>query len=81
MKASITITLKKSVRDPQGRAIAEALARLGFEQIKDVRQGKHIEIELGEKDIQTAQDDVENMCKKFLTNPIIEDYKIHIKAN
>ena len=81
MKASITITLKKSVRDPQGRAIAEALARLGFDQVQDVRQGKHIEIELGEQDIKTAQNDVENMCQQFLINPIIEDYTIHIKAN
>ena len=55
MKALITITLKKSVRDPQGRAIADALGRLGFDDIQDVRQGKHIEIELDAHDIETAQ--------------------------
>ncbi len=78
MKASITITLKKSVRDPQGRAIADALARLGFDQIAEVRQGKHIEIELGGQDLKTARAEIENMCRKFLINPVIEDYKIEI---
>ena len=81
MKALITITLKKSVRDPQGRAIADALGRLGFDHIQDVRQGKHIEIELDAHDIQTARADVENMCREFLANPVIEDYEIKIESD
>ena len=81
MRALITITLKKSVRDPQGRAIADALARRGFDGIRTVRQGKHIEIELDAHDIQTARADVENMCREFLANPVIEDYKIEIEQN
>ena len=78
MKARIHITLKKGVLDPQGKAIAHALHGLGFDEAGDVRQGKFIEIELNENDAAKAKVRVEEMCKKLLANPVIEDYAVEI---
>ena len=76
MKARIHITLKKGVLDPQGKAIEHALHGLGFDEARDVRQGKFIEIELDEKDAAKARARAEEMCKRLLANTVIEDYTI-----
>ena len=68
MKARITITLKPGVLDPQGKAIAGALHALGFGSVSDVRQGKHIEIEVVETDPGRARAEVERMCEQLLAN-------------
>ena len=76
MKVSTIITLKKEVLDPQGKVIKSALDGMGFNNINEIRQGKYFEIEIDEKDKKKAEEQVENMCKKLLTNLVIEDYKI-----
>ncbi|MGB1548005.1 MAG: phosphoribosylformylglycinamidine synthase subunit PurS [Alphaproteobacteria bacterium] len=76
MKAGVHITLKPSVLDPQGKAIANALKSLGFNGVNQIRQGKYIEIDLAETDPERAREAVEAMCTKLLANPIIEDYEI-----
>lgn len=81
MKAHVHITLKKGVLDPQGKAIENALKTLGFDQVKNVRQGKFIEIELDEKDLTKAEKQVAKMSEKLLANTVIEDYKIDIQEN
>ncbi len=78
MKATVTITLKTGVLDPQGKAIEHALQALGFDGVNDVRQGKVIEIDLQETDPEKAQTTVADMCGKLLANPVIEDYRIEI---
>lgn len=78
MKAKITITLKNGVLDPQGKAIEGALAGLGFEGVSDVRQGKEIELSLAETDEAAARAKAEEMCKKLLANPVMENYSIEI---
>ena len=78
MKARIHITLKPGVHDPQGRAIGNALAALGFADVDDVRQGKYLEIEIGETDRKTASAMAEEMCDKLLANPVIENYTIEL---
>ncbi len=80
MKAKITITLKNGVLDPQGKAIEGALAGLGFAGASDVRQGKVIELELEESDETAARAKAEEMCKKLLANPVMENYAIEIMA-
>jgi len=80
MKAKITITLKGGVLDPQGKAIEGALLGLGFDGARDVRQGKIIEINLDETDETAARARTEEMCKKLLANPVMEDYAIEILA-
>ena len=58
------------------RDIAVALKKFGFKNINDVRQGKYFEIDIDEKNQKKAEEKVEEMCKKLLTNLVIEDYKI-----
>ncbi len=76
MKISVVITLKKDVLDPQGKVIHQTLDGMGFDDIKEVRQGKYFEIDTKETDPKKAKDKVEEMCKKLLANLVIENYKI-----
>ena len=78
MKARVEITLKPGVLDPQGKAIGQALAGLGFAGVGEVRQGKLIELEIAEDDREAARAAVEDMCRKLLANPVIERYAIHL---
>ncbi len=78
MKARVHITLKDGVLDPQGKAVAQALASLGFAGVNDVRQGKYIEIDLDESDPARAREALEDMCRKLLANTVIEDYAIDV---
>ena len=80
MKARIHITPKNGVLDPQGNAIAHALAGLGFEGVGEVRQGKVIEIDLEEADAGKARAAVEAMGTELLANTVIEDYEISIEG-
>ena len=77
MKFSVTVTLKKDVLDPQGKVVQNTLVNLGMNSLKNVRQGKHFEIEIEEKDQNLAEKKINEMCKKLLVNLIIEDYKIN----
>ena len=79
MKAKVYVTLKPSVLDPQGKAIHHSVESLGFNQIKDVRQGKYFEIALDSALSETdAQETAEKIAKKVLANPVIEDYRVEI---
>jgi phosphoribosylformylglycinamidine synthase len=78
MKIRVQVMLKAGVLDPQGKAIGNALATLGFNGIGDVRQGKLIELELAETDRARARQQAEAMCKELLANPVIEDYAIEL---
>lgn len=78
MKARVHVRLKAGVLDPQGKAIGNALAALGFTGIGEVRQGKLIELDLAETDPARARERVEAMCKELLANPVIEDYAIEL---
>ena len=73
MKFSVIITLKKDVLDPQGKVIEQTLKGTGENSLKNLRQGKYIEIDLDESEETKAFNIVENMCKKLLVNLIIED--------
>ena len=77
MKFSITVTLKKDVLDPQGKAVQNTLKNLGFAQLNSIRQGKFFEVELEEKNEVQAKNKVKEMCEKLLVNQIIEDFKIN----
>jgi len=76
MKISVVITLKKDVLDPQGKVIHQTLDDMGFEDINEVRQGKYFEIDTKENDKNKAEAKVDEMCKKLLSNLVIEDFKI-----
>jgi len=78
MKVRVQVMLRREVLDPQGKAIGNALAALGFAGIGEVRQGKLIELELAEPDPVRTREQVEAMCKQLLANPVIEDYTIEV---
>ena len=76
MKISIIVTLKKAVLDPQGKIIKETLENMNFKGIDEVRQGKYFEIQINEKNYEKAKTKAEELCKKLLTNLVIEEYRI-----
>ncbi len=76
MKIKVIVTLKNGVLDPQGKAIQQTLNGMGFENVKEVRQGKYFDIEVNENDEAKGKSKVEDMCKKLLANLVIEDFKI-----
>ena len=76
MKVKVIVTLKSGVLDPQGKAIQQTLNGMGFEKVKDVRQGKYFDIDIDESDEQKAKQSAEEICKKLLANQVIEDFKI-----
>ncbi len=75
-KASISVTLKKSVLDPQGQTVLHALDTLGFSEAKKARVGKYFELNLDSKDKVSAEKRIREMCEKLLINPVIEEYSI-----
>ena len=77
MKVSVIITLKKDVLDPQGKVVQNTLINMGMSNLKNIRQGKHFEIEVDEINTEVARKKIDEMCKKLLVNLIIEDYKIN----
>jgi len=80
VKVKIHVTLKNGVLDPQGKAVGHALESLGFKGVTDVRQGKYIEIDLKETNIDKARDNVDIMCRQLLANTVIENYNIEIEV-
>ena len=78
MKATVTVTLKPGVLDPQGRAIGQALKGLGFAGIGEVRAGKIIELELAETDPTAARAQAEEMARKLLANTVIESFRVEL---
>lgn len=77
--AKITITLKKSILDPQGKAVHHALESLNFLTIQDVRIGKYIELKINSSNIEEAKQQTEDACRKLLANIIMENYSFTIE--
>jgi len=80
-KAKIYVTLKKSVLDPQGKALKHALSTMGFENVNDVRVGKFLEVSLQQENESLAKAKLEEMCGKLLSNPVIEEYSFELNEN
>jgi phosphoribosylformylglycinamidine synthase len=76
MKARVTIMPKSGVLDPQGKAIESALVSLGFDGVASVRQGKIIDLELDANS--ASREQIEEMCRKLLANPVMENFTIEI---
>ncbi|HEX2172223.1 MAG TPA: phosphoribosylformylglycinamidine synthase subunit PurS [Dehalococcoidia bacterium] len=77
--AKVYVTLKPVVNDPEGLTIAGGLRSLGFDSVEDVRSGKYLEIKLDATDRAAASSAVEEMCRKLLANPVIEDYRFEVE--
>ena len=79
LEAEIYIRLKKTVSDPQGLTVKHALQSLGYQNLEEVRVGKFITVKLNSKDKKEAKQKTDEMCRKLLANPIIEDYSFKIE--
>jgi phosphoribosylformylglycinamidine synthase len=81
MKAVVHVSLKSGVLDPQGKAVADTLARMGYGEVEAARVGKVIELELtGAVSRSEAEKRVKEMCEKLLANTVIESYRIDLVA-
>ncbi|MEM0986120.1 MAG: phosphoribosylformylglycinamidine synthase subunit PurS [Pseudomonadota bacterium] len=79
MKATVYVDLKPGVLDPQGKAVADTLGRLGFGEVQGARIGKVIELDLGDSlDRAAAEARVTEMCEQLLANTVIERYRVEI---
>ena len=79
MKAKIEVYLKPGVLDPQGATIKRALETMGYKGIKELRQGKVFYIELEGVKRQEAEKLLEEIARKVLSNPVIEDFRCQIE--
>jgi phosphoribosylformylglycinamidine synthase len=79
LKISAIVTLKKDVLDPQGKVVSQTLKNMGYKNILNLRQGKFFEIEIDEKSKEKCNEIAEEICKKLLSNVVIEDYTINIE--
>ncbi|MBN1689650.1 MAG: phosphoribosylformylglycinamidine synthase subunit PurS [Dehalococcoidia bacterium] len=77
--SKVYITLKPTVNDPQGLTIKGALHNLGFNDVEEVRAGKYIEIKVAAKDLEKARSELQDMCKKLLANPVIENFRFDLE--
>lgn len=78
MKATVTVTFKNGVLEPQGQAVLGSLHSLGFTGVKQVRVGKLIEMELEDGDKAAARKQIAEMCEELLASPVIENYEISL---
>ena len=78
--ARVYVWLKQDVLDPQGRTITKALHELGYGHVSNVRQGKAFDISLDENglDEQELLSSLDEMSKRLLSNPVIEDFKVEL---
>lgn len=81
MRATVTVELKPSVLDPQGKAIAHSLAALGFTNVEDVRVGKLFRITLSGDRLSRDQieQQLRQMCEKLLANTVVESFSYTIE--
>jgi len=79
MRIKIFVRLKEGVLDPQGKAVERSLHSLGYQEVRDVRVGKYIEISLDAPSRPAAEARIREMCDKLLANPVIEDYRFEIE--
>jgi phosphoribosylformylglycinamidine synthase len=78
-KATISITLRPSILDPEGKTVQHALTNLGYEQVSQVRMGKQAEVWIEAEEEEEARRVATEACEKLLANPVTEDFEIHLE--
>lgn len=80
MKAHVYVTLKRTVLDAQGKTVADALRRMDYKNVTDVRQGKYFVLTLEDGlDADAARAEVERIAREVLTNPVIEEFSFNLE--
>jgi phosphoribosylformylglycinamidine synthase subunit PurS len=80
IRARIHVTLRPSILDPQGKAVAHAIGTLGVKGVASVRMGKYIEVTFEGNDTAAAKASTEEICRKLLANPVMEDYRFDVEV-
>ncbi|MBB6670172.1 phosphoribosylformylglycinamidine synthase subunit PurS [Cohnella nanjingensis] len=80
MKATVYVTIKENVLDPQGNAVQGSLHTMGFDEVGKVRIGKYMELDLDTNDRAHAEERIKAMCEKLLANTVIEDYRFELEG-
>ncbi|AWB43387.1 phosphoribosylformylglycinamidine synthase [Paenibacillus sp. CAA11] len=80
IKATVYVTIKQSVLDPQGVAVQGALHSMGFQEVESLRIGKYMELQLDTNDRAEAEARVKTMCEKLLANTVVEDYRFELEG-
>ena len=80
MRVKIFVSLKQGVLDPQGKAIERSLHTLGYREVREVRAGKYVELELDAPSRDAAELRIREICDRLLANPVIEDFRFEIDA-
>ena len=80
MKARVYVTLKKSVFDPQGKTVHDALGSLGYAGVADVRQGKFFELQFEGLSADKARETADDIARRVLANPVIESYRVELEG-
>lgn len=80
IKATVHVTIKESVLDPQGATVQGALHSLGFSEVESLRIGKFMEIELDTDNREEAEQRLKVMCEKLLANTVVEDYRFELEG-
>jgi phosphoribosylformylglycinamidine synthase len=78
--ARVYVSPRPSVRDPEGSTILDGLRQLGFGTVEIVRGGRYFEIMLEAESGQSAEEQVDLMCRKLLANPVIEQYRFDLQV-
>ncbi len=79
MRARVTVYPRREILDPQGKAIGEALRRVGFGEVVAVRAGKSFEIELAVEDSEEAEASLRKMCERLLANTVVEEFEVELE--
>ncbi len=77
-EARVEVTHRPGILDPQGATVERSLPALGYDNVSDVRVGKSIRLVIDAPDETAARSQVDEMCARLLTNPVIEAYEIEL---
>ena len=80
MRVKIFVSLRRGVLDPQGKAIERSLHTLGYHEVREVRAGKYLELEIDAASRDAAELRIREICDRLLANPVIEDFRFEINA-
>ena len=78
MRARVFVRLKRGILDPQGTAVKRALEGLGYREVRELRVGKVLELELEGSDLGQTRSRLEEMCRRLLANPVTEEFTVEI---
>jgi len=78
-RAKIRITLRTSILDPQGKAVEHAIGSMGFGEVRGVRMGKYVELQVDRPTAEEASRVTEEVCRKLLANPVMEDFHVELE--